>query len=77
MRLLLQVLSCRADRSFERAYAYLANPGAEHEAETKLDVHSANLLRIQLEIVGKRLKLTRDRLVGHGLGSAEQSLCCL
>jgi len=47
MRPLLQVSSCRADRSFERAYAYLANPGAEHEAETKLDVHSANMLRIQ------------------------------
>jgi hypothetical protein len=28
------VSSCRADRSFERAYAYLANPRAEHEAET-------------------------------------------
>jgi hypothetical protein len=29
-----------------------------------------------LVIVGKRLKVTRNRSVGHGLGSAEQSLCC-
>jgi hypothetical protein len=29
-----------------------------------------------LEVVGKGLKLTRNRSVGHGLGSAEQSLCC-
>jgi hypothetical protein len=29
-----------------------------------------------LVVVGKGLKLTRNRSVGHGLGSAEQSLCC-
>jgi hypothetical protein len=29
-----------------------------------------------LEIVGKGLKLTRNRSVGHGLGSAKQNLCC-
>jgi hypothetical protein len=29
-----------------------------------------------LEVVGKGLKLTRNRLVGHGLSSAEQSLRC-
>jgi hypothetical protein len=30
-----------------------------------------------LVVVGKGLKLTRNRPVSHGLGSAEQSLCCL
>jgi hypothetical protein len=29
-----------------------------------------------LEVVGKGLKLTRNRSVGHGLGSAKQNLCC-
>jgi hypothetical protein len=29
-----------------------------------------------LVVVGKGLKLTRNRSVSHGLGSAEQSLCC-
>ena len=28
-------------------------------------------------VVGKTLKLTCNGSVGHGLGSAEQSLCCL
>ena len=30
-----------------------------------------------LVVIGKGLKLTRNRSVGHGLGSAEQSPCCL
>jgi hypothetical protein len=30
-----------------------------------------------LVIVGKGLKLTRNRSVCHGFGSAEQSPCCL
>ena len=29
-----------------------------------------------LVVVGKRPKLTRNRPVSHGLGSAEQSVCC-
>jgi len=29
-----------------------------------------------LVVVGKGLKLTRNRSVSHGLGSVEQSLCC-
>jgi hypothetical protein len=29
-----------------------------------------------LVVVGKGFKLTRNRQVSHGLGSAEQSLCC-
>jgi hypothetical protein len=29
-----------------------------------------------LVVIGKGLKLTRNRSVGHSLGSAEQSLCC-
>jgi hypothetical protein len=29
-----------------------------------------------LVVVGKGLELTRNRSVGHGLGSAEQGLCC-
>jgi hypothetical protein len=29
-----------------------------------------------LVIVGKGLELTRNRQVSHGLGSAEQGLCC-
>jgi hypothetical protein len=34
------------------------------------------LLSSPLVVVGKGLKLTRDRSVGHGLGSAKQSICC-
>jgi hypothetical protein len=33
------------------------------------------LLSSPLVVVGKGLKLTRNRSVGHGLGSAKQSLC--
>jgi len=29
-----------------------------------------------LVVVGQSPKLTRNRSVGHGFGSAEQSLCC-
>jgi hypothetical protein len=29
-----------------------------------------------LVVVGKRPKLTRNRPVSHGLGSAEHSVCC-
>jgi hypothetical protein len=29
-----------------------------------------------LVVVGKGFKLTRNRSVGHGLGSAKQSPCC-
>src|ERR1700751_4051759 len=33
-----------------------------------------SLLSSSLVVVGKRLELTRNRLVSHGLGGAEQSL---
>jgi hypothetical protein len=35
-----------------------------------------SLLSSPLEVVGKGLKLTRNRSVDHGLGNAEQSPCC-
>jgi hypothetical protein len=34
------------------------------------------LLSSPLVVVGKGLELTRNRLIGHGLGSAEQRPCC-
>jgi len=40
-------------------------------------VNMRSLLCPPLVIVGKGLKLTRNRSVGHGLGGAEQSLRCL
>jgi hypothetical protein len=36
-----------------------------------------SFLSSPLVVVGKGLKLTRNCLVCHGLGSAEQSPCCL
>jgi hypothetical protein len=39
-------------------------------------INMRSFLSSPLESVGKGLKLTRNRSVGHGLASAEQSLCC-
>jgi len=39
-------------------------------------INVRSFLSSPLVVVGKGLKLTRNRSVGHGLGSAEQSLCC-
>jgi hypothetical protein len=38
-------------------------------------INMRGFLSSSLEVVNKGLKPTRNRLVGHGLGSAEQSLC--
>ena len=35
-----------------------------------------SFLSSPLVVVGKGLKLTHSRIVGHGLGSAEQRPCC-
>jgi hypothetical protein len=40
-------------------------------------INMRSFLSSPLVVVGKGLKLTRNRSVGHGLGSAEQSPCCL
>ena len=39
-------------------------------------INVRSFLSSPLAVVRKGLKLTRNRSVGHGLGSAEQSLCC-
>jgi len=39
-------------------------------------INVRSFLSSPLVVVGKGLKLTRNRSVGHGFGSAEQSLCC-
>ncbi|MET4198682.1 hypothetical protein ABIA95_002672 [Bradyrhizobium sp. LA8.1] len=39
-------------------------------------INTGGFLSSPLVVVGKSLKLTRNRSVGHGLGSAKQSLCC-
>jgi hypothetical protein len=39
-------------------------------------INMRGFLSSPLVVVGKCLKLTRNRSVGHGSGSAEQSLCC-
>ena len=39
-------------------------------------INMRSFLSSPLVVVGKGLKLIRNRSVGHGLGSAEQSLCC-
>jgi hypothetical protein len=39
-------------------------------------INMRSFLSSLLVIVGKGLELTRNRPVSHGLGSAEQSLCC-
>jgi hypothetical protein len=39
-------------------------------------INMRSFLSSPLVVVGKDLKLTRNRSVGHGLGSAEQSSCC-
>jgi hypothetical protein len=39
-------------------------------------INLRSFLTSPLIVVGKSLKLTRNRSVGHGLGSAEQGLCC-
>jgi hypothetical protein len=39
-------------------------------------INMRSFLSSLLVVVGKGLKLTRNRSVSHGLGSAEQSLCC-
>src|SRR6266850_295371 len=41
------------------------------------DAAAVTITSSPLVVVGKGLKLTRYRSVGHGLGSAEQSPCCL
>jgi hypothetical protein len=40
-------------------------------------INMRSFLSSPLVVVGKGHKLTRNRSVGHGFGSAEQSLCCL
>ena len=40
-------------------------------------INERSLLGSALVVVGKGLELSRNDLVGHGLGCAEQSLCCL
>jgi sulfane dehydrogenase subunit SoxC len=39
-------------------------------------INMRGFLSSPLVVFGKGLKLTRNRTVGHGLGSAKQSLCC-
>jgi hypothetical protein len=39
-------------------------------------INMRSLLSSPLVVVGKGVKLTRNRSVGHILGSAEQSPCC-
>jgi hypothetical protein len=39
-------------------------------------VNMRGFLGSPLVVVGKGLELTRNGPVGHGLGSAKQSLCC-
>jgi hypothetical protein len=39
-------------------------------------INMRSFLGSPLAVVGKGLKLTRNRSVGHGLSSAEHSLCC-
>jgi hypothetical protein len=39
-------------------------------------INMRGFLSSPLVVVGKGLKLTRNRSVGNGLGSAKQSLCC-
>jgi hypothetical protein len=39
-------------------------------------INMRSFLSSLLVIVGKGLKLTRNRSISHGFGSAEQSLCC-
>jgi len=40
-------------------------------------INMRSFLSSPLVVVGKGIELTRNRSVGHGLGSAEQSPCCL
>jgi len=39
-------------------------------------INMRSSLSSPLEVVGKGLELTRNRSVGHGLSSPQQSLCC-
>src|SRR3954452_18852279 len=39
-------------------------------------INKRRVLSSPLVVVGKGLEVTRNRPVGHGLGSAEQGLCC-
>jgi hypothetical protein len=39
-------------------------------------INMRSFLSSPLVVVGKGIKLIRNRSVGHGLGSTEQSLCC-
>jgi hypothetical protein len=39
-------------------------------------INMRGFLSTPLVVVGKGLKLTLNRPVGHGLSGAEQSLCC-
>jgi hypothetical protein len=43
---------------------------------SSIRINMRSFLSSPLVVVGKGLKLTRNVLVGHGFGSAEQSLLC-
>jgi hypothetical protein len=40
-------------------------------------INMRSFLSPPLVVVGKSSKLTGNRCVGHGFGSAQQSLCCI
>jgi hypothetical protein len=45
--------------------------------QTLRGIHMRSFLSSPLVVVGKGLKLTRNRSASHRLGSVEQSPCCL
>jgi hypothetical protein len=60
-----------------RSYTALGFSVSSRSSEGFGRINMRSFLSSPLVVVGKGLKLTRNRSVGHGLGGAEQSPCCL
>jgi hypothetical protein len=60
-----------------RSCTPLAFSASSRSSECLGRIIMRSFLSSPLVVVGKGLKLTRNRSVCHGFGSAEQSPCCL
>jgi hypothetical protein len=59
-----------------RSCTPLAFSGGHRSSECSGCIIVRSFLGSPLVVVGKSLKLSSNRSVSHGSGSAEQSLCC-
>ena len=76
-RLKLDLWSARELLREEAAHQLIAFRASNGSSQCFGCIVERSLLGSPLVVVGKSLKLSRNRLVSHGFGSAKQSLRCL